>query len=148
MKRCTNCSVEKGLESYSSYRKGDRVLLFAYCKDCRSVKFKEYYRLNHPIIIEKERARQDRKRINRKNWYERHKGEHKTKPDHRFRSKISARVYYAVKKGKIEKKTCEKCGDPKVHAHHYLGYEPEHWLDVKWYCPKHHQEQHRKYNYS
>lgn len=26
----------------------------------------------------------------------------------------------------------------RIEAHHYLGYEREHWLDIQWFCSKHH----------
>lgn len=38
--------------------------------------------------------------------------------------------------------TCVKCGKPADHYHHYLGYEPEHWLDVIPLCIDCHQEEH------
>lgn len=47
------------------------------------------------------------------------------------------RVAYAVKVGKLVRKPCEVCGDPKVQAHHEDYAYP---LDVQWYCQKHHRE--------
>jgi ABC-type nitrate/sulfonate/bicarbonate transport system substrate-binding protein len=35
---------------------------------------------------------------------------------------------------KLTRLPCEVCGDPKSYAHHYLGYAPEHRLDVQWLC--------------
>lgn len=64
--------------------------------------------------------------------------------------KVQARnsVHYHVSVGKLIKpNTCESCGEAhpldKIDAHHYLGYEHEHWLDVEWLCKKCHQFQHR-----
>lgn len=40
---------------------------------------------------------------------------------------------------------CEACGRTCVpHAHHYKGYEPEHWLDVQWLCVPCHDRAHRE----
>ena len=47
-----------------------------------------------------------------------------------------------VRLGKITKEPCF-CGEIKVEAHHYLGYHPEYWFGIKWYCKKHHMEAHR-----
>lgn len=37
---------------------------------------------------------------------------------------------------------CASCGKPADHYHHYLGYAPEHWLDVIPLCLVCHQEEH------
>jgi hypothetical protein len=39
---------------------------------------------------------------------------------------------------------CFICGNLDVSAHHYLGYDKEHALDVLWLCPKHHWEAEKK----
>jgi len=31
-------------------------------------------------------------------------------------------------------------GRPKIEAHHFLGYAPEHWLDVQWLCVSCHKQ--------
>jgi hypothetical protein len=51
-------------------------------------------------------------------------------------------VKYALKKSKLTKLSCKKCGETKTHAHHYLGYQPIHRLDVEWLCALHHKEAH------
>ena len=28
-----------------------------------------------------------------------------------------------------------------IEAHHFLGYEPEHWLDIRWLCRKCHRKE-------
>lgn len=39
---------------------------------------------------------------------------------------------------------CERCGSTKkLHAHHHLGYERDHWLDVQWLCSPCHRVTHR-----
>ncbi|KKM68598.1 hypothetical protein LCGC14_1459310 [marine sediment metagenome] len=48
---------------------------------------------------------------------------------------------FALKKNKLKKGKCvlrsEKCNG-QIEAHHYLGYEKEHYYDVRWFCRKHH----------
>lgn len=51
-------------------------------------------------------------------------------------------VYRAVRKGLLVKDSCLVCGEKKVDGHHYLGYEKENWLKVKWLCHKHHKQLH------
>lgn len=61
------------------------------------------------------------------------------------------KLRYAVKIGKIIKPVmCEQYNPHpviacfgRIEAHHYLGYDEEHWKDVQWLCMKHHKEIHR-----
>lgn len=56
-------------------------------------------------------------------------------------------VWRAIKSGKLTPpKYCERgiCNKQKPMAHHYLGYEKEHRLDVEWLCQFHHVEAHRE----
>ena len=48
----------------------------------------------------------------------------------------------AVRYGKLKREPCEVCGEIKAEGHHYKGYEPEHYLDIKWLCSKHHKKEH------
>ena len=51
-------------------------------------------------------------------------------------------VSAAVKRGDLVPQPCERCGAAKAVAHHYLGYAPEHRLDVRWLCSSHHRRAH------
>ena len=52
-------------------------------------------------------------------------------------------VQRAVRKGTLIRQPCERCGSTSVlQAHHYLGYAPEHRLDVIWLCHVHHRAIH------
>ena len=52
----------------------------------------------------------------------------------------------------IKSNVCEKCGVKdhddnrrnQIEAHHYLGYEKENWLKVKWLCVVCHKEEDKK----
>ena len=55
-------------------------------------------------------------------------------------------VLQALRHGQLIKpEVCEHCGKRRrvIQGHHYLGYEPEHWLDVQWLCTKCHGKAHR-----
>lgn len=52
------------------------------------------------------------------------------------------KVRDALVSGKLVKMSCMRCGETKVHAHHHLGYEREHQLDVQWLCDIHHKDAH------
>jgi hypothetical protein len=51
-------------------------------------------------------------------------------------------VYVALRDGRLVRKPCRICGDPKAFAHHPNGYEGIHRLDVEWLCLTHHMEAH------
>lgn len=51
-------------------------------------------------------------------------------------------VARALKKGILIKLPCKICNSLLVEAHHYLGYNKIHWLDVRWLCDKHHVLEH------
>ena len=47
----------------------------------------------------------------------------------------------ALRRGLVEKKSCEVCGDVKADAHHPDYDRP---MLVRWLCRKHHKEEHRR----
>lgn len=69
---------------------------------------------------------------------------------HKHKWIARAKLRYAVERGKIVKP--EMClqynPDPVIpcsgslQAHHFLGYEGEHWKDVQWLCVTHHVKMH------
>jgi hypothetical protein len=67
-------------------------------------------------------------------WREEH-GEHPGRRAH-------TAVYNAVRAGRLTKQPCAVCGAVRVQAHHHLGYEPDHWLDVQWLCARDHRRAH------
>ena len=62
--------------------------------------------------------------------------------EHRAKKNANMTIERLVNKGLLLKKPCEVCGNPKSEAHHYLGYDKIHWLDIKWLCHKHHYQDH------
>lgn len=55
------------------------------------------------------------------------------------RCKARELVGRAIRSGKLARGACEKCGTPNGHAHHDDYAKP---LEVRWFCRKHHREQH------
>lgn len=59
-------------------------------------------------------------------------------------------VWRAVKNDKLEKNSfcaVANCKEEEhIEAHHYLGYEKEHWLDVIWLCRNHHRQAEKSSN--
>jgi hypothetical protein len=47
-----------------------------------------------------------------------------------------------VKRGRIQRKACEVCGDPKSTIHHPNGYHGAAALDIRFLCWPHHMEAH------
>lgn len=123
MKICTKCKKEKELnEFYKDKRHIDG--LSSYCKECHN-KGTEDWRKRH-IEENKEYHRNYIASYQAKNpnWL-----------------KAMNLVSKAIKKGKLKKLSCERCGNPKAIAHHpfYKYSEP---LNVIWLCCKHHKEIH------
>ena len=98
-----------------------------------------------------DRARYYRNREERqarmRDWYENHK-EETQEHNRRWRARnpekrlAHSRVAHAIESGRLVRQPCEKCGDPKSHAHHFDYSKP---LDVVWLCSAHHGEVHRQY---
>lgn len=59
----------------------------------------------------------------------------------RHKKNAHLKIRRAVLSGVLEKKNCQICGDQNVQAHHHDYTKP---LDVKWLCPKHHAEEHKR----
>lgn len=128
--KCYKCKQEKDLTEF--YKdKNSKSGLMSKCKSCSIAYGKEYSARFPHWRRESQKASRLRAAWNyiRKNP-----------------GKVRARkkVQEAVKIGRIIKPlNCEKCTETRIHAHHYLGYEGDHWKDIQWFCYKHHNEAHR-----
>lgn len=63
--------------------------------------------------------------------------------DQRIKARARTRLNMEVKRGNVIRRPCEVCGNPDSEAHHYLGYDKENALKVRWLCKRHHDEAER-----
>jgi len=123
-KACTTCGETKELIEFSK-RRELKSGFHSRCKACSNAYRREYAKTKSYIHS------RTKSLLN----YE------KNNPD---KLKARSAVHNAVARGALKKTACiaRECGSEKVHAHHYLGYKPEHWLDILWLCQKHHARTH------
>lgn len=130
MKQCSKCKEWKS-ESEFKGRKDTKDRLQYYCRICDTRASKIPVKKWKETLAGKESAKRTLQKY-------REKGKHvpierayrKNNPD-----KIKARnaINGKIRRGKfphISTQRCNKCNDPAYEYHHYLGYAPEHRLDV------------------
>jgi len=129
-KKCSTCKELKPLDDFRNekaqkYGKGGR------CKPCDN-KYNTEHKKKTGFYRRDGKNTYENRRESIKRYTEKNK-------DH-----INARaaVSQALKRGIIKKKPCADCGDFKVHAHHYAGYEKKNWLTIIWLCNDHHRKAH------
>lgn len=132
MKICNKCSIAKEESEYHKHSMAKDGLR-GYCKICACKMRHERYINN----VEKESN-------NVKKWNNLNRGKvnaininwRKRNPNKR---KAHIIVTNAISLGKLVRKPCEICGNPKSHAHHKDYSKP---LEIIWLCPKHHKKIH------
>lgn len=106
---------------------------------------KQYYLENRERILAYGKARREKRREIERRWREdnrerdaelKHNWAVKN-PDKRLAHK---EVEKALRRGELEKQSCEVCGNSDSHAHHSDYTRP---LQVVWLCPQHHKDRHR-----
>jgi len=81
-------------------------------------------------------------KLNLSNWRKNNKHkvlEYQRKNNWKMKARIA--VFKALKSGKLTKGECiykDNSCSKQIQAHHYLGYEKENYLNVKWVCSHHH----------
>lgn len=147
MKLCFKCRQLKPLdEFYRHQMMGDGHL--GKCKGCtkrdvmenrnrRLAKYREFDRLRYMVNADRAARNKEWKGMNpakvskyRSEWAERNR-------DKRVAHRAVAR---AIKSGRLQRQPCEKCG-LAAQSHHDDYSKP---LDVRWLCPLHHSDTHRK----
>lgn len=127
-KYCTKCNEEKSLDCFSKdkSRKGG---LQVYCKVCA----KKYKQTEAVKAVQAKYKQTEAGKAAQRRGHAKHPSERKAR----------TKVNHAITAGRLvrpEKCSVVDCESTRVEAHHYLGYEEEHWLDVEWFCKKHHME--------
>ena len=152
---CKVCKEVKCISKFDGSRKT--------CKECMKIwrkkynkrnkeKIADYYKIHHaqhreedntrnrdwiknnPERLKKYRSQTHIKKIMNdacKKWYE----------NNREKRLTYFKVQYALRSGRIQKQSCEVCGNPKADAHHDDYTKP---LQIRWLCRRHHKEYHRK----
>ena len=112
---CITCKETKPVEGFNRdvSRGKQRHYRSNKCRSCEKARNVEYYATN------KEYRARKRKRAKANNAH--------------------AKVFAAIKKGKLTRKPCEVCGDEKAVAHHDDYAKP---LEVRWLCRSHHKQWH------
>lgn len=129
---CPKCYKEKQVGDFrKEYSAGPlEIWNLRYCKDCMKEEFRQ--RKADPDAYSKMKS-------SSRNWKYEHPKEHaRLAIEYRKRhpEKIIAqnRLNYAIKRGRIKRQPCEKCGTTdRIHAHH-VSYEPKDWYNVHWLC--------------
>ena len=135
-KKCSQCGVTKPAKDFYKRRKSYDGL-HCYCKLCARKYFRTYYYAKRE---ERLRDCHEYYKKNRDKVYQRTKEGIVRNPDKNL-ARIALRN--AVYAGKIKQLPCEKCGNKRVHGHHFDYSKP---LKVIWFCARHHGETHRKFD--
>ena len=133
MKTCFRCKKTKPLEDFYRHpMMADGHL--GKCKECTKTDVSQNYHKRRDQYVAYERARYLRPERKKKAalYLKRRRKIH---PD---KAKAYRAVSYAIRRGKMERLSCEVCG-AKAQAHHDDYSKP---LDVRWLCFKHHREHH------
>ncbi len=110
-RKCSKCLISKGFSEFPTNRSARHNIGYI-CKDCRKIDYKNW-----------------RKSETGKAYFERNAE----------KMKARQKVRDEIKAGRIVKKPCEKCGNPKACGHHEDYSKP---LEIIWLCDFHHKERH------
>lgn len=130
MKTCFKCGISKPFDAfYKHKRMADGYL--GKCKICTKMDVRSHRAINLDRIhaYDNQRSKLPHRRAAKTNYVRRLK----------LRDPIRYKAHYAVsnaiRDGRLTRKPCIVCGDPKSEAHHHDYSKP---LDVTWLCFKHH----------
>lgn len=150
MKTCFKCNEQKPLSEFYRHPRmaGGRL---GKCKQCTKKDVSTNYRNNIDHYKEYERSRAMlTHRVKAREEYQKSpagrasisKSKKKWKEANLIKRAAHVIVGNAIRDGKLIKRPCEICGSEyRVHAHHEDYAKP---LDVKWLCPRHHIEHHKR----
>ncbi len=137
MKVCFKCGLEKPMgDFYAHPSMGDGHL--GKCKECTKRDVRKHREENDSVREYDRRryhadpARKARSRAVADKWA-------KENPHKR---KAQGALAYAVRRGRVQRTSCEKCGKTKVQGHHEDYSRP---LDVMWLCVRCHHRHHAGY---
>lgn len=130
-KKCSKCGEAKPLDEFHRNRKMPDGLQYV-CKTCRAEERRAYYAANREYQDEVNRTWRIANPEKVEQYYARERA--------KYPERVAARseVNKAVKRGDFPPPSalvCDHCQEAQAEQwHHYLGYAPEHWLDVIAVC--------------
>ena len=135
-KTCFKCHQRKEISKFYAHSKmADGY--FNKCKKCAVKDVKKRYRSPEGNlrckVYEKLRAATEHRKLAKKEYQRR------SRASHLGRYRANTQVSNAVRDGRLERKPCEVCGNPKSEAHHD-DYRKK--LSVRWLCFRHHRHHH------
>jgi hypothetical protein len=148
VKTCHKCGVEKPYSEFTKDQSTDDWFSKR-CKSCCATYMKERRQKirQDPVKYEAHLARKTSEREAAKNWggaydpqSQRVAGK-KWMHANREKKRAHRTVKKAVDAGRLIRKSCVVCGNPKAEAHH-KDYSKR--LEVVWLCKTHHAKEHRK----
>ena len=149
MKTCFKCGIAKDEgDFYRHPQMADGLL--GKCKDCTRRDVQANYRTNRDryVAYDATRSKLPHRKLLCSEYMRRPAGKesHRRSTDkwegnNREKRRAQNILNNAVRDGKIAKRPCVECGGEIVHGHHQDYSKP---LDVKWLCPQHHKEEHKK----
>lgn len=133
-KRCSKCNLPKTLDQFGKDR-SRKDGLFQWCIRCQTLHDKEYRANNKEKHAAQSRLWRANNRVKARDIQNRSTVKHRK--DHADKVHARSIVSHAIRDGKLIRKPCEVCEDPKSQAHHDDYSKP---LEVKWLCLKHHKQ--------
>ena len=131
---------------FSKYNYPNRlVYLLGYkgCCDCKkTLKFNKFYNDKSSSSGYSDRCIYCTKKQIKK-YSEKYKKEYLKNGKYYQKQKSRQAVYQAIKRGDLVKGVCKRNSSKcmgQIEAHHYLGHDKKNYLNVRWYCRKHHRE--------
>lgn len=132
-KHCNSCSNTKPASDFH-IRAASSDGLSAKCRDCQRDYDKDRAMKPHRVIARLEYSKTERgKEAHRR-------ASRKAAALSPMKKKARTAVGNALRDGKLNRCSCEVCGNPTAHAHHDDYSKP---LDVRWLCRTHHVEWHK-----
>lgn len=131
-RECWHCYQTKPIEEFYEYSQmpGRRHRV---CRSCEADKMRTPELLAKAAAYARAPNRRKERAAAMKRWRVRHP----------LIVKAYRAVNTALRRGVLKREVCYKCQNPKTEAHHHLGYDHLHWLDVKWLCKNCHSAEHR-----
>ena len=150
IKKCKKCLVSKKISQFYSHSQMSDGFLNI-CIECTKERVRLHRINNHEKVKAYDRKRgslphrveaRDRYRKTEAYRISHNNASEKWDEANYFKKIAHSKVSNALKRGALRKKSCKKCGNKNVHAHHEDYNKP---LNVVWLCPLHHKDMHRKY---